>query len=585
MKKIKLLPENIINKIAAGEIIERPFSVVKELVENSIDAKSTSIKIDIKNGGKKLIKVIDNGEGVDRDDLFLAFERHATSKIKNEKDLEKISTLGFRGEALPSIASVSKIRAASKTKDSDTGFEIILEGRKVKTLNEITMNNGFLIEVKDLFFNVPVRKKFLKRDETEFFYIESIFKKFAFVYPEIEFTLIHNGRKKYFFPKVKKYIDRIYEILDEKVAGKLVPFQVENEEIYVRGFISTPDITVPNTKEINIFVNGRFVKDRIILSAIKDALTGKIEHGKYPYAIIYLTIPFEKVDVNIHPTKLEVKFENPQLVYNTIKNAISNIFIEKLYHNYHVGSPIEEEKFNFDKIKNFFKESVSKYITTKNEENIFFEPIEYDENHITKKDIFQDKGFFSKMKIVGSLFDTFIILENNDEFYLIDQHAAHERINFEKLKKQILENRIEIKKFLIPEIIEVNETTKKLIEVYYEKLKDFGIIIEKFDNESFILKGIPSVLENIEVNDFIIELLNDIHEIGSSLKKEEFLNTVLSSIACKSSIKANIYLDYNAIKNLIIELDNTPNNLTCPHGRPIFKKFNKDELYKWFRRT
>ncbi len=583
MKKIKLLPENIINKIAAGEIIERPFSVVKELIENSIDAKATKIKVEVKNGGKKLIKVVDNGEGVDRDDLFLAFERHATSKIKNEKDLEKISTLGFRGEALPSIASVSKVRAASKTKDSDIGFEIILEGGKVKNLNEITMNNGFIIEVKDLFFNLPVRKKFLKRDETEFFYIESIFKKFTFVYPEIEFTLIHNGRKKYFFPIVTKYIDRIYEILDEKVAGKLIPFQVENEEIYIRGFISTPDVTVPNTKEINIFVNGRFVKDRIILSAIKDALKNKIEQGKYPYAIIYLNIPYEKVDVNIHPTKLEVKFENPQFIYNTIKNAISNIFIENLYYN-EDSIVEEEEKFNFDKIKNFFKESVSKYISTKREENIFFEPIEYDENQIVKKDIFQDKGFFSKMKIVGSLFDTFIILENNDEFYLIDQHAAHERINFEKLKKQILENRIEIKKFLIPEIIEISGTTKKLLELYYDKLKDFGIIIEKFDNESFVLKGIPAVLENIEINDFINELLNDIHEIGSSLKTEELINTVLSTIACKSSIKANIYLDFNGIKSLISELDNTPNNFTCPHGRPIFKKFNKDELYKWFKR-
>ena len=584
MKKIKLLPEHIINKIAAGEIIERPFSVVKELIENSIDANASSIKVEIKNGGKKLIKVIDNGDGVDRDDLFLAFERHATSKIKSEKDLERISTLGFRGEALPSIAAVSKIKACSKTKNSDTGFEIILEGGKVKNLTEISMNNGFHIEVKDIFFNVPVRKKFLKKDETEFFYIENIFKKFAFVYPQIEFVLIHNNRKKFFFPKVTKHIDRIYDILNDDVAGKLIPFKVEHEEIFVNGFISTLDLTVPNTKEINIFVNGRFIKDRIILSAIKDALINKIESGKYPYAIIYITIPYEKVDVNIHPTKLEVKFQNPQLIYTILKKAISNIFIENIYYKKE-DLISEEEKFNFNKIKNFLKESVSKYISSKEEEEIFFDPIHYEDQNFQPKDIFKEQGFFSKMKIVGSLFDTFIILENHDDFYLIDQHAAHERINFEKLKKQVIENRVEIKKFLIPEILEIKETSKILLEMYYEKLKDFGIIIEKFDDDSFILKGIPAVLENIEANDFIIQLLNDIHEKGTSIKKEEFINTILSSIACQSSIKANVFLDYNGIKNLLEDLDNTPNNMTCPHGRPIFKKFNKNDLYKWFKRN
>ena len=583
MKKIKLLPENIINKIAAGEIIERPYSVVKELVENSIDAKATSIKIEIKNGGKKLIKVVDNGEGVERDDLFLAFERHATSKIKNEKDLEKITTLGFRGEALPSIASVSKVKASSKTREADTGFEIIIEGGKVKNLSEVSMNNGFHIEVRDIFFNVPVRKKFLKKDETEFFYIENIFKKFAFVYPEIEFTLIHNNRKKYFFPKVNKLIDRIYEIIDEKVAGRLIPFKIEHEELILNGFISPPDLVVPNTKEINIFVNGRFIKNRIILSAIRDALSGKIEHGKYPYAIIYLTIPPEKVDVNIHPTKLEVKFSNPQMIYNAVKNAISNIFAQNVY--YKIEEEKSDDRFNFNKIRNIFKESLSKYITTKQEEEIFFEPIHYSETQISEKVPVFEQGFFSKMKIVGSLFDTFLILEDSDDFYLIDQHAAHERINFEKLKSQFKENRVEIKKFLIPDILDLPENTKKLLEFYCEKLQEFGIIIEKFDNDSFILKGIPLILENIDYSSFITELINDLHEIGTSIKKEEMLNKILSNIACKASIRANVFLDYNGIKNLIKELDNTPNNMTCPHGRPIYKKFNKSELYKWFKRS
>ncbi len=581
-KKVKLLPEEIVNKIAAGEIIERPASVVKELMENSVDAKATSIKVEIKDGGKKLIKVIDNGEGMERDDLFLAFERHATSKIYKKEDLFKISTLGFRGEALPSIASVSKVKARAKTKDSDTGFEITIEGGKVKNLTEVSMNKGFIIEVKDLFFNVPVRKKFLKKSDTEYFHIENIFKKFVFVYPEIEFSLYKNGRRKLFFPKTNKLINRIYDIYKDEISENLIPFKVEHEDIFIEGFLSPPDITFLNPKEINFFVNGRYVRDKIILSAIKDAYSGKIEQGKYPLAIIYLNIPYDKVDVNVHPAKFEVKFAEPQKIYNLIKNSIATLFAENVY--YYNKKLEKEDISSFEKLKNKLKESVEKYFIKENEEKEEFEPI-YEEVVKSKEDLFEEKGFFTKLNYIGTLFSSIIVLEDEEKVYFIDQHAAHERINFEKLKNQIKNNRIEIKKFLIPDILELPERLKPLLESYYDKLKDFGLIIEKFDNDTYVIKGIPSILGDIDFKDFIIELLYELDEIGNSIKDEMIKDKILSSIACKSSIKANVPLDEKSIKVLLKNLDETPNIKTCPHGRPIVKEFKKEEIFKWFKRS
>jgi len=575
MKKIKILPDNIINQISAGEIIERPASVVKELIENSIDANSTSIKVEIKDGGKKLIKVTDNGEGIARDDLFLAFERHATSKISDEKDLNKISTLGFRGEALPSIASVSKIKARSKTINQETGYEIIIEGGNVKKFFEVAMNEGFIIEVKDLFYNTPVRKKFLKKTETELFYIENVLKKFILIYPEIEFTFINNFRKKYFFPKAKNLLSRIEEVYNEEISSTLIPFKVEHEDIFIDGFISPPHINISTSREINLFVNKRFIKDRLILSAIKDAYSSKIPQGKYPYVILNINIPHDKVDVNVHPTKIEVKFAEPQKIYSVIKNSISMLFAENVYYKVKEET---EKKFNpFDNIKSFLVDIIGK----KEEEKAFKE----EQEEINFEDNFQEeKGFFSKMKIIGSLFSSIIILEDGEKAYFIDQHAAHERINFEKLKKQIKENRVEIKKFLIPDIIELSEKYKNLLNEYLEAFKEVGFIIEKLDEKTFVLKGIPSILEDIDYRDFIISSIDEILVSGKTSTIENLKDKILSSIACKSSITANTYLDMNFIKKFLKELDNTPNNLTCPHGRPIIKEIPKEEIYKWFKR-
>ncbi len=356
-RKIKLLPEKIVNKIAAGEVVERPASIVKELIENSIDAKADTIKVEIKDGGKKSIKVIDNGEGMPKEDLLMAFERYATSKIKDVNDLMKIQTLGFRGEALPSIASVSKIKARSKIPKDEIGFEINIEGGSIKNVNEVAANNGFTIEVKDLFYNVPVRRKFLKKTSTESFYIENVIKKAAICYPLFDITFINNGRTKT-FPKANNLLKRIEQIYSKEIADSLLPFRIEDEEVFISGYISTPDITSSNSYDINIFLNGRFVKDRTVYAAIRDAYKGKIFEKRYPYIFIFMNIPFDKVDVNVHPAKLEVRFHNENKIYTLVKNTLSTVlsndfkpFNKKI---------IEKAPDKFNNFKNFIKSSIEK---------------------------------------------------------------------------------------------------------------------------------------------------------------------------------------------------------------------------------
>ena len=324
-KKIKLLPEKLINKIAAGEVVERPASIVKELLENAIDAKSDKIKIEIKDGGKKLIKITDNGEGLSMDDLFLAFERHATSKISTFDDLFNIQTLGFRGEALPSIAAVSKVKAMAKEESSDTGAEIIIEGGIVKKVSEIAMNRGFTIEVKDLFFNTPARLKFLKKSSTEYFHIESVIKRFLIANPHVGFTIINNNRTKY-YNKTAKLSDRIEQIYGTKISSFLLPFRIDEHEFSVHGYITPPEITSPSSYDINVFLNGRYIRDRTVYMAVRDAFKGKIFDKRFPYVFIFLEIPYDKVDVNVHPAKLEVKFQNEKRIYGVLREVLEKIF-------------------------------------------------------------------------------------------------------------------------------------------------------------------------------------------------------------------------------------------------------------------
>jgi DNA mismatch repair protein MutL len=587
-KKIKLLPEKLINKIAAGEVVERPASVVKELLENAIDAKSDKIKIEIKDGGKKLIKITDNGEGMSMDDLFLAFERHATSKISKFDDLYNIHTLGFRGEALPSIAAVSKIKATTKSDAKDTGAEIIIEGGIVKKVSEIAMNRGFSIEVKDLFFNTPARLKFLKKAATEYFHIDNVIKRFLIVNPYVDFTVINNNRGKH-YPKCKKLSHRIREIYGERISSYLLPFRIEDNDFLIHGFITPPEITSPSSYDINVFLNGRYIRDRTIFSAIRDALKGKIFDKRFPYVFIFIEMAHDKVDVNVHPAKLEVKFQNEKRIYSVLREILEKIISESSVFLQNKSIP-ESKDETFSKVKNFIKSSIEKYMPQKSEamNNDFFVQDSY-QSMDKESEIFTEKKdngkYFSSLEIIGTFLDTFIILKDKDRLILLDQHAAHERIQMEKFKKQLQERKVLMKKFLIPEILELNESHKKIFEKHFEKFSELGFLIDKLDDKTFILKGIPVILQDINMSELIEILTEEFEKKGTQDILTDVNENILAKFACKAAIKAGVKLDDKSITHLLQELDSIPNNRTCPHGRPVIIELTKNEILKRFKRT
>ncbi len=584
--KIKLLPDTIINKIAAGEVVERPASIVKELVENSIDAKANKIKIEIKNAGQKLIKVSDNGEGLTRDDLLLAFERHATSKISDINDLYSITTLGFRGEALPSIASVSKIRTKSKTINCNIGFEIFLEGGVIKNVSEVAINPGFTIEVRDLFFNVPARLKFLKKPATENAYIDNVVKRFLLSNPLKEFTFISNNRTK-FYPKCKNIIDRIEQIYSENISSKLIPFTIEDEEFYISGYVSPPDITTAYSNDVSIFLNGRFIKDRTIYFAIKEAYKGKIFEKRYPYIFLYINIDPAKVDINVHPAKLEVKFHNSQRLFNLIRNNIqtviscSSISFEKPTND---DNPID----SFDKFKNFIKSSIEKYRVKEDIDLGIHDDLDEDitfEKHFSINTVETETNFYKSLDYIGNFLDTFLIFKKGESIYIIDQHAAHERIQLEKLKSNLSSGQKIVKKLLMPEILDISENEKAILLKFLDKINQLGVFIEQFDEKTLVLKGMPAMLEHIDPKELIEILIKEFEYKNSSHTIDEINEKILASIACKSAIKAGTRLDTKNISFLLKELDSVPNNRTCPHGRPILIEITRNEIFKRFKRT
>ncbi len=586
-RKIKLLPEKIINKIAAGEVVERPASVVKELVENSIDANADKIKVEIKNAGRKLIKISDNGIGMTRDDLLLAFERHATSKISDIKDLYSIRTLGFRGEALPSIASVSKIKARAKTEQCDVGFEIFLDGGIIKNVSEIAINPGFTIEVRELFFNVPARLKFLKKAATENAYIENVVKKFMLANPNIEFTYTSNNRTKFFY-KCKNILERIEQLYQENVSSKLIPFSIEDEDFYITGYLSPPDITTSYTNDINIFLNGRFIKDRIIYFAIKEAYKGKIFDKRYPYIFLYINIDPSKVDVNVHPAKLEVKFHNEKKLFNLIRNNVEMVISHSNYYFSSTFKDKEKSSQSFDKFKNFIKSSIERYMVKPEDINLGLHD-DIDEEFTLEKHFFNKnenhEKFYGNLEYIGNFLDTFLIFKKTDAIFIIDQHAAHERIQLEKLKSNLSSGKKGIKKLLMPEILDISESQKSILIQHLEQLSKLGIIIEQFDEKTLVLKAIPTILEDMEINELVEVVLQELENKKSSTAIDEINEKILTSIACKSAIKSGTKLDEKSIYFLLEQLDAISNNRTCPHGRPILIEINKSEILKRFKRT
>ncbi|MGB9812371.1 MAG: DNA mismatch repair endonuclease MutL [Thermovenabulum sp.] len=601
MGKIRVLDEEIAQKIAAGEVVERPASVVKELIENSIDAKAKSIHVEIKDGGKKLIKVVDDGEGISSDDVLLAFQRHATSKITKLEDIFIVKTLGFRGEALPSIAAVSKVTMLTKTKDENIGTKCIVVGGKVEYFDEALSKEGCCLIVEDLFFNTPARLKFLKSSSKESAFISEVVTKYAIGHPEISFKLKIDGKEIFTTSgngNIKEVFAKIYGIEEAK---NLIEVKKHFGVLEIEGFLLPPHYARSNRSYEIFFVNGRYIKDKNLSLFLEKGYSTFLPNGKFPIAIIFINIDESYVDVNVHPSKTEIKFKDEYKIFDslylTVKEALkgdilipketlskdkgylqeeSITFLEKLQNKnekftikreyfYDFEDKIEKKPNN--EIDNLFKENSNLYNTA-----------ELIKNEVIKK--CQEKSqLIREYKIVGQLFNTYVIFEEENNFYLIDQHAAHERILYEMYLNY--SKSFVVQELLVPQIFKLTYSEMEFFKTTVDIFKSNGFDVDIFGDDSIIIRAVPFTFGIPKEPSYIKEVLDELKEEGFPKDKEK----IIASLACHSAIKAGEKLNIEEMDKLIKMLLKTENPYNCPHGRPTIISFSLYELEKKFKRV
>ncbi|MDE4541757.1 DNA mismatch repair endonuclease MutL [Thermoanaerobacterium sp. R66] len=607
MNKINLLDDELINKISAGEVVERPMSIVKELVENSIDADSKNITIEIIDGGIPYIKVLDDGCGMNEIDAVLAFGRHATSKIKSTDDLFNIGTLGFRGEALASIAAISKVLLKTKEENSLYGTLINVEGGKILKKVKCGCEKGCSVEVKDVFYNTPARRKFLKRPSTEAMYITDMVAKIALSRPDISFKYIKDKRMEFMTSGNNSVNEVILRLYGDELYSNLIETEYNDEYMNIKIFLCKPSYTRGNRNMQILFVNGRFVKNKIYTTAVEEAYKTLIPVNRYPVVITYLNIDPKNIDVNVHPTKLEVKFSDEKeifdSIYKSIKNALnrSNL-IPTIRHDMFTYPDITENKVeeksnpkqlnmieeestnkilevypNNKSLASNVKESSEKAYFDYNDVNAFNKEIE--NTHIENFNTLPDKR--DDYKIVGVIFSTYIIVEKDDVIYLVDQHAAHERILYEKFMNMY--NNVQGKQTTIPILINIEPGDDVIINENIELFNKLGYKFESFGNNSIILREVPVVLGQPESRQLFIDIID-------KLKRDDFNKDInlkeetIIMMACKKAVKAMDSLSKEEITSLFNDLKVTENPYTCPHGRPVIVSIKKYELEKMFKR-
>lgn len=588
MGNIVLLDDLTINKIAAGEVIERPLNVVKEVVENSIDAGATKIIVEIKKGGKQLIKVIDNGKGIPKDDMDIALERHATSKLRKIEDLEKIYTMGFRGEALASIASVSRLTMISRTKEDDFGTKLVAEAGELSEKEETGSQFGTTIIVENLFFNVPVRYKFLKQDATELKYIKDWIQKTAFANPNISLKFINEGKTIFQSSGNGKIEDIIYSVYGKEIKDNIVNVNFEENGIKVTGIIGNTNIARESRKDQILFLNKRNIKNQVLTNSADQAFKGSTGIGKYGFFILNIEMPANYYDINVHPTKMEVRFENENEIYKIFYHAVKSAILSKEFlGNNQIESNNEEYIENeYEFLTNHFVDEKKDDINNEEQPQNYFakKVINANEsiNILNEKNelIHRENKREVSYKYIGILFRTFIIVEIENELYLIDQHAAHERLLYEQIKENYKNNMSSNSQMmLIPEVYNLTHKEFEFVQKNLELFKNYGFDLEVFGNNSVKINGIPDIEYRSKSKNVFLEVLDEmITSERASLKDVE--ERFVATVACKAAVKANMDLTEEEVNYLIQNLLNLKNPYTCPHGRPTTIKFSKSELLK-----
>lgn len=616
MPNIAILNQETIDKIAAGEVVERPCSVVKELVENAIDAGSTAITVEIKEGGISFIRITDNGCGIERDQVAVAFYRHSTSKIRSAEDLLTVKSLGFRGEALSSISAVARVELITKTYDELTGTRYVIEGSKELSNEEIGAPDGTTFIVKDLFYNVPARRKFLKTAQTEGSYISDMVEKLALSHPDISFKFINNNQTKLHTSGNGNRKDIIYHIFGREISSSLLEVKHECEYFKVEGFIGKPVITRGNRNYENYFINGRYVKSNILSRAIEEAYKSFLMQHQYPFTVLYFTF-FSELDVNVHPTKMELRFDNNNEIYvelcDTIyailshKEMIPEVPVDstpapkKIVHEYKEPIPEPFEKRRINEVRAAESRSVyGQSVTSAVKDYSAIEPAVKTPKTSTAYEPAQavtgtqqtlgdyDKVFLTEsskkqFSIIGQLFKTYWLIEFEDKLYIIDQHAAHEKVLYEKTMARLANKDFTSQRISPPIVMTLDARECEMLEKYRPQIEQFGYEVEHFGGKEYMISAIPDNLFNIDMKDLFIEMLDDFSN-ATGRQTPDIITEKVASMSCKAAVKGNDKLTLPEINKLIDELLSLDNPYNCPHGRPTIISMSKYEIEKKFKR-
>ena len=598
MGQIRVLDQNMVNMIAAGEVIERPASVVKELVENSIDAGATKITIAIEDGGRRLVSVADNGSGMDADDLSCAFEPHTTSKIRTSSDLLGISTLGFRGEALASIASVAQVKAVSRTKESTAANCIEIDCGSKSNLSPCSAGYGTTIQVRDIFYKLPARRKFLKTANTEMAHVTEQFVRIALANKHMDLTLTHNGRELYRLlenDSLRQRIGVLFSTPSGGISEGLIETESNEKGVHIFALMGKPEISRTSGSFQYIFLNGRFIHDKFISHAIKEAYRGLLEPNRFPVVFLFIQMSPEDYDVNVHPTKNEVRFYNSNFVHSQILGALrekllgANLQIPaKIPSNRQQQASLPHSAMGQDqKIADAMAEFFKKHRPTQRQEHLRFQQSSAGTKHVVSSGIparvtgpenQYDRKFMQ-------IHDSFIVAQTEEGFVLIDQHALHERIIYEDLCRRIKKSNLQSQRLLMPESFELTEAQSDVLEKNAGLIEKLGIEIVPFAPRTMAIQAFPTLLAKADPLDFIQDLIDMLESNKASPDADRLLDEVLNMAACKAAIKAGQKLTANEIEQLLADKETVDCASRCPHGRPTTIEFSINELEKQFKRT
>lgn len=610
---IQILSNDLANQIAAGEVVERPASIVKELLENSIDAGATRISIEIEEAGKKSIRISDNGSGMEPEDASLAFERHATSKIQCASDLEGIRSLGFRGEALPSIASISRVRMATGTGQGRNGTEVVIEGGGDPVVKEIAFSKGTTLEVNQVFYNTPARQKFLKRDSTEAAHITQVVQQQALAYPEIQFSLHHNGRQLISTLPTDQGLYRIAELFGNDFSKELIRVEADDGTYRIEGYISSPVYTRSNRNTQYCFINSRFVRDRILLSATQQGYSHLLPRGQHPVLFLFMTMDPGLLDVNVHPAKAEVRFAFQQDVYRFVSHAVQDALQQndksfsgqnndmsigqgrELKPSYEVPRYQPASAPEGGRAPEFSPAESRKGDWSRGLEALYSPAPSTDRMRRTEPDPRQIAFFgqkptlvsdlvFHEFEPVGQLNNSFILMQGPKGVLVVDQHIAHERVLYERFREAAENKKVEIQDLLFPLTVEFPSAEAQVLSEHLDSLRELGMHLEPFGKNGFLLRSVPAVLKNHDQESIVREIAGRLIRDEKDHTLQNKMEDIMIMMSCRNAIKVNHSMELDQIRKLMHDLEQTQMPYTCPHGRPIALLFEMNDILRKFQR-